>query len=185
MVVTAIVALITGIVLANNNRFGGVVLLENLAYDIALSVRQAQVNSISVVRFSSDNFNAGYGMSFKLSTPNTYTLFADTSGNGLYDCTAPGTGGCELVSATTVQLGYRILSLCATPVGGSETCSGISSLDVLFVRPEPDAWISINGNSCILSHSSCQEGARIIVESPQGGTRSIVVEANGQISVGR
>src|SRR3989344_4615422 len=42
MVVTGILVVITSLILANNTRFGGAVLLENLAYDIALSMRKAQ-----------------------------------------------------------------------------------------------------------------------------------------------
>ncbi|MBI4087782.1 prepilin-type N-terminal cleavage/methylation domain-containing protein [Candidatus Kaiserbacteria bacterium] len=185
LVVTAIVVVITGVVFANNNRFGGVVLLQNLTYDVALSIRQAQVYGISVARFGDATFSAGYGNDFDLSSPTTYTLFADASENGLYDCPAPGTSGCELVAATTISSGYRIQSLCATPAGGTETCSGVSSLDVLFKRPEPDAWISINGNSCILDSAQCQESARITLVSPKGDTMSVVIDANGQIAVGK
>lgn len=181
---TAIIVLITSVVLANNNRFGGIVLLQNLTYDVALSIRQAQIYGISVTRFAADpTFSAGYGVDFDLSSPSAYTLFADISGNGLYDCTDPGSIGCEIVGATSISSGYHIQSLCATPAQGIESCSGVLSLDVLFKRPEPDAWISANGNSCLLQSSNCEESARIILESPRGDTMSVVVEANGQISV--
>jgi prepilin-type N-terminal cleavage/methylation domain-containing protein len=185
MVVTGIIVVVTGVVLANNNRFGGVVLLENLTYDVALSVRQAQVYGISVSRFGASNFGAGYGVDFNKSSPTTYTLFGDSSGNGLYDCTTPGSLNCELISATNINSGYYVASLCATPAGGSETCSGISSIDIVFKRPEPDAWISINGISCISDTSACQESARITLESPRGDLMSVDVAANGQISVGK
>lgn len=185
LVVTAIITVITGVVFANNNRFGGIILLENLTYDVALSIRQAQVYGISVSRFGDTNFSAGYGIDFNVSSPTTYTLFGDSSDNGLYDCTIPGSGGCELVAATTIASGYRIASLCSTPAGGSEGCSGINTIDVLFKRPEPDAWISSNGNSCITDSSACQESARITLTSPRGDTMSVVIEANGQISVGK
>ncbi|MBP9757776.1 MAG: prepilin-type N-terminal cleavage/methylation domain-containing protein, partial [Candidatus Pacebacteria bacterium] len=65
LVVIGIIVVISGVILANNSRFGGVVQLQNLAYDIALSVRQAQVYGISVQRFnSSDTFASAYGMHF-------------------------------------------------------------------------------------------------------------------------
>lgn len=183
-VVTAIIVIITGVVLANNNRFGGQVLLQNLAYDIALSIREAQVNGISVARFGSDaTFGAGYGVDFNLSNPNVYTLFGDISGNGLYDCASPGSSSCELVTATTISPGYKVQSLCVTPGQGAESCDGISKLDILFKRPEPDAWISVNGDSCITVSSYCEESARIVLSSPRGDTVSVVIEANGQISV--
>ncbi|MDP2648287.1 MAG: hypothetical protein Q8P19_00075 [bacterium] len=183
LAVTAIIALITSIVLVNNNRFGGVVLLENLTYDVALSIRQAQVYGISVARFGSNEFVSGYGVHLAISSPGTYALFADVSSSGLYDCPVPDSPGCELVSAASIRQGYQVSSLCATPIGGAESCSEISRLDILFKRPEPDAWISRNGDSCTINNSSCMESARIVLSSPRGDTMSVVVEANGQIAV--
>src|SRR3989344_9303934 len=43
LVVTGILVLISGLVLANNTRFGGAILLKNLAYDVGLSIREVQV----------------------------------------------------------------------------------------------------------------------------------------------
>lgn len=197
LVVTAIIVVITGVVLVNNSRFGGVVLLENLAYDMALSIRQAQVFGISVARFGTSNFSSGYGVSFDLAHPTAYALFADLSVNGLYDadlsvnglydCTTPGAADCELVRATTIGQGFYIQSLCVTPAGGTESCAGTTKLDVLFKRPEPDAWISDStaGASCTLTPNACAESARIILESPRGNTMSVVVEGNGQVAVQR
>src|SRR3989344_5480115 len=89
MVVTGIFVVITSLILANNTRFGGAVLLENLAYDIALSVRRAQVYGIAVRRFGEDDFSAGYGVNFTIGTPAVYILFADiypkSTGNGIYE----------------------------------------------------------------------------------------------------
>lgn len=177
LVVTAIMALISGLVLANNTRFGGVAQLQNLAYDIALSVREAQIYGISVARFN-NVYAPAYGMHFDSASPTSYVLFADVLSpqNGVYDCPNPGTANCELVRASTIQAGYAITSLCATPSGGSESCV-MSSLDISFERPEPDAYIragEIEGIS---------EAARIVVSSPRGDVKSISVEVNGQISV--
>jgi type II secretory pathway pseudopilin PulG len=186
IVITAIIGIITTVILANNNRFGGVVLLQNLTYDVALSIRQAQVygiSGISSTRYGSATFSTGYGVNFNLGSPTAYTSFADLSANGMYDCANPGGAGCELISAQSIGLGYHIQGLCATPAQGTETCDGISKVDVLFKRPEPDAWISINGSSCVSQSASCQESARIKLESPKGDSMSVIVAANGQISV--
>jgi prepilin-type N-terminal cleavage/methylation domain-containing protein len=172
VVVTGIIALISSLVLANNSRFGGVVLLQNLAYDIALSIRQAQQFGISVQSFQG-NFGAAYGMHFQLSpaTGNTvYVLFADAvDRNGLYD-----TG--EFVQSTTVSQGYRIADLCVTPPSSAEVC-GLTSIDITFQRPEPDAYI----RSALVS--GLNESARIRVSSPRGDVKEITIEANGQIAV--
>lgn len=190
IVVVAIIVVITAIVLADNNRFGGRVLLQNFAYDVALSVRQAQVYGISVQRFGTETFSAGFGVHFSTeseSNRRSFVLFADglippNGTYGLYDCPNPSTSNCEYISASTMSNGYRILDLCGTSLLGVETC-GLEQLDVLFKRPEPDAWISTEGTSCIVQHSSCQQSARIVLESPRGDTANVILEANGQISV--
>lgn len=187
IVVVGIITLISGLVLVNNNSFSGNVILQNLAYDIALSVRQAQVYGISVQRFNGI-FGSAYGMHFQVDSSNasTYALFADALDpvNGLYDCPSPGTASCELVQSTTVGQGYRISSVCVTSAGGTQQCG--SRLDVTFKRPEPDACIAINGESPLNAAGACTGGAasaRIVVTSPQGKTKSVVVDVNGQISV--
>ncbi|HVU75497.1 MAG TPA: prepilin-type N-terminal cleavage/methylation domain-containing protein [Candidatus Paceibacterota bacterium] len=172
IVVTGIIALISSLVLVNNNRFGGEVLLQNLSYDIALSIRQAQQYGISVQNFQGD-FGAAYGMHFQLSPSSgngVYVLFADAvNHNGLYDSG-------ELVQSTTISQGYRVADLCVTPPSSAEVC-GLSTLDITFQRPEPDAYI----RSSVVS--GLGESARIRVESPRGDVKDITVESNGQIAV--
>jgi type II secretory pathway pseudopilin PulG len=177
LVVTGIMILIAGLILVNNNKFGGKILLENLAYDMALTVRKAQIYGISVLRSGSGTYTSGYGMHFSVSTPTSYTLFADAvQTDGLY------TAG-EQVESFSIDHGYRIEKLCAPAGTDITTCQSVNQLDVLYKRPEPDAWISANGNSCIVSQSNCQESARVGLVSPVGDRTNFVVDINGQVSV--
>lgn len=183
LVVTGILTIISSFVLVNNHRFGGAILLENLAYDIALSIRQSQAYGIAVRRFGTSNFGTGYGMHFSASMPTTYVLFADAlSANGLYDG-CPDTISCELVQSTQILRGYRVDDLCAKPSSGGVEICGLTQLDVLFKRPEPDAYISANGVSGVANPAASQERGRIILESPRGDRRSVVVEIAGQIAI--
>jgi Tfp pilus assembly protein FimT len=190
LVVCGIMVIVTSLILANNNEYGGQVLLQNFAYDVALSVRQAQVYGISVQRFgtgSSSVFSAGYGVDFNMSTPSTYNIFADAvNPNGLYDCTQPGVS-CELVSAEAINRGYSISKLCAPAGNDAATCTSVSRVDVLFLRPEPDALITSCGSSCstscLLNGSACAASARVVLQSPRGDTMSVSIQANGQIAV--
>lgn len=184
LVVTGILVLISGLILFNNRQFKGRILLENLAYDIALSVRQAQVYGISVRQFG-DTFDISYGMHFNVqSSSHTYNLFGDTGGvsaNGLWD---PG----EDVSPSpyNIESGYFIARLCVPAGVDPGTCSPVTQIDIVFRRPEPDACISKDGVSGITGEYKCTEGqesARIILQSPQGEETSVVVESTGQISV--
>lgn len=190
LVVIGIIVVISGVIFANNVRFGGVVQLQNLAYDIALSIRQAQVYGISVQRFQqTSTFAAAYGMHFESSSPNIFVLFGDVNPplNGIYD---PGGGVPELVQSTNIQSGYTVAYLFVTPPGGSESATGtVTSLDVTYRRPNPDAYISKNGDVLTfnaqgkLTGGNINEQARIVVRSPRGDLKSIVVSSNGQISV--
>jgi hypothetical protein len=164
-----------------------VIQLQNLAYDIALSIRQAQVYGISVQRFNaSPTFAPAYGMHFAISSPNNYVLFGDVSSppNGVFDLSG---GTPELVESTTIQSGYQIVGLYATPPGLAEI--SVSSLDITYRRPDPDAYISRNGDLLTFNakgkyvSGNINEQARILLQSPRGDQKSVVVSSNGQISV--
>ena len=182
IVVMAIVVVVSTLILANNARFGGAILLESLAYDVGLSIQKAQVYGEGVRRFGTDTYSAGYGIRFNRATPISYVLFADVypspDGNGLYEAEQA-----ELVESLTMLQGFRVVDLCGVGAGGTEEICDYSTLDVIFKRPEPDAYISVNGISGIVSPSALQERGRIILESPRGDRISVVVEATGQIAV--
>lgn len=180
LVVTAIFITISGVVLANHSRFGGQVVLENMAYDIALSVRHAQLYGIAVRRFGT-TFGVGYGMHFGSAT--TYQLYADSlGGNGIYDCPDPSNPAtCELVESTTIVGGHQITSLCVRSTGNSTFTCGKNRLDVLFKRPEPDAYI--RASTAGVADGVLYEAAQIILTSPRGLQKAITLEHTGQISV--
>jgi prepilin-type N-terminal cleavage/methylation domain-containing protein len=182
IVVMAIFTFLTTVILANNARFGGVILLENLAYDIGLSIRKAQVYGIAVRGFGGSDFDLGYGIHFDSATPTTYVLFGDVyptgAGNGLYESDQG-----ELVESITMQGGFRVANVCATAGGGAEESCGLGTLDIFFRRPEPDAYISANGVSGVVDQAALQQQGRILLESPRGDQISVVIEATGQIAV--
>lgn len=197
MAVCGIMAVMAGIILANQGKFGGQVLLQNFAYDVALSVRQAQVYGISVQRFSNGKFNAGYGVYIDRSVSTTnYVLFGDN------DTTTPGglpdglykEGLDDATQRISVTRGYFISKLCV-PAGSDASCTGgteVSQVDIVFVRPEPDALIGWRDNDvaktlhqCLPSRAAanCGSSARIVMQSPRGDTMSVLVYNNGQITV--
>jgi len=176
LVVTGIFMVLSTIVLSTNARFGSVIVLKNLAHDMALTIRQAQVYGIAVRRYQEGggaNFYVGYGMHFTLpgeGSPSTYELFADAIKNGVYD---PG----ETIQSTTLAGGYRIVDICAREAAtGIETCS-VPEVHMVFRRPEPDALIRRAAGA------SLDDRVRIIIESNKGDQAEVVVESSGQISV--
>jgi len=169
LVVAGIVTVVSGIMLANYANFGGAITLRNLAYDVALSLREAQTFGISVRQFEGQ-FTSGYGMHIQRSSPTTYILFADAvTPNKRYDAG-------ELVDSISIGRGFFISDLCVIPASASTETCGIDRIDVVFERPEPDARILYN-------ETATAQSARIILESPRGDKAGVLVEASGQISV--
>jgi prepilin-type N-terminal cleavage/methylation domain-containing protein len=187
LVVTAILVIVSGLVLANHSRFGGKILLQNLAYDMALSVRQAQVYGISVRQFGAGTYSAGYGIRFSTSVPTSYVLFADAVQiDGMFS-------NGESVQTYSLDRGYRVAKLCAPAGTNRSTCTSVPSLDILFKRPEPDAYISANGVPCVSWDGTqyqaivgqCQESARIVLSAPSGDQVDFIVDLNGQVAVNK
>jgi type II secretory pathway pseudopilin PulG len=173
LVVAGIFMVLSTVVLSANTQFGNRVVLQNLAHEMALTVREAQVYGIAVRRFSGSNFDVGYGMYFIPSdgeNQTIYQLFGDAIANGVYD-------GGETVRTMTLASGYRIVDICARDASSSiETC-GLPAIHVLFYRPEPDAIIRR------IAGTPSDDRARIIIESPRGTRAQVVIETSGQISV--
>jgi prepilin-type N-terminal cleavage/methylation domain-containing protein len=181
LVVMAIFSVISLIVLANHSRFNSSVLLGSLAYDMALSVREAQVYGLSVRgqdvgSNSFTNFNVGYGIHFSGSS--SYIFFADKNGNKKYDNSTTD----SIIKTYTLNSQHSISEFCGiTSTGGTQCSTGrggttITSLDVVFFRPDPDA--NMNSNQ-----ASNYSRAEIHVLSTGGETRTINIASTGQISV--
>ena len=172
LVSIGIFSVITSIAVFNNAQFNSSILLTNLAYEVALSVRQAQVYGVTVKKDSEDNFTSAYGVHFDLATPTTYFLFQDTNYNKYYDI------GDINIETFYLKKGSGITQFCVTPNDSSIACTsdGTSKLDVTFIRPTPDAWIKKD-------NGASQSKADICIVSSQGIKRKVVVENSGQISV--
>lgn len=172
LVSLSIMTVISTVVLANHTRFNSSVLLESLAYEIGLSVRQAQVFGVSV-RQSATGFSAGYGVHF--SDTSSYLFFVDTNASRAYE-----EGVDAIVNAYSLSQGHRILAYCGYTAAGVARCSNsdvpITHLDIVFLRPNPDAVMSSN-------ESDLYSRSVITVAAAAGDTRSVEIASTGQISV--
>jgi prepilin-type N-terminal cleavage/methylation domain-containing protein len=174
LVTISILVVITAIILVNQNRFGGTISLSNLAYQLALTIRQAQTYGVSVLETGAGtgNFQAAYGVHFTSGTPTSYILFRDFDGSGRYS------GPTENMVFLSIQNGNRIYSICGTLAGGTVKCNPtITSLDILFTRPDPDAIIRTD----IIADT--YQSAQITLQSGQGLLRTVTVSVTGQIAV--
>jgi len=173
IVAVGILALISTIVLANHTKFNGSVLLGSLAYDIGLSIREAQVFGVSVRQYNND-FQLGYGVYFEAGQ--AYSLFADVNRDRVYDSED------SIIRSYGLQKGFVIQKFCGITSENISYCSTdasdpITHLSVVFLRPEPDAFISSNKVGILYSRGT------ITVMSPGGETRTVDVASTGQISI--
>ena len=179
IVAIAIMVFILAVILVNYRKFDSGIVMTNLAYDIALSIRTAQTYGVSTkgTRPESGNqtFETAHGVSF--TSPSTsYNLFSDINDDKLLT-----TGlSLETAGATTYKLNgsYRISDICSTD-GGTETC-GRTSVDITFKRPNPDAVIAVGG-----AYSATISAVEIHLTSSQDASaeKIITVRPTGQISV--
>ena len=178
MVALGIFVIVTAIVFVGNSRFNNTIFLTNLAYDLALTVSRAQSYGINVRPFDgiTNPFEVGYGVHFKRGSATTdpkesdnfsFVLFADANLNKNYN------NPDEFLERYLVRRGNSISNLYC---GETALVDG-ASIDVTFLRPDPDANFYCNG---IPSNAS---SVKIEVISPAGIKKNVTIEATGQISV--
>ncbi len=182
MVTVGIFVLLTGLLVAKYGTFNQGILLTNLAYDVALTLRSAQSYGLNVksaptaTQTYSDTFTSAYGVHFDNGTsgspaPNTQIIFfIDANDNKVYD---PNANPSEKISSYTIQRGSKVETLCVN----DETlpcATTVSTLDITFKRPDPDAVI--NGNPA-------NSYAEIRLRSSDGSIKKVIVRRTGQIAV--
>jgi prepilin-type N-terminal cleavage/methylation domain-containing protein len=189
MVTIGIFTIISGIVLFNYNGFNSRILLQNLAYDVALTIRQAQVYGVGV-RELTVNQTPPYGIFFAEDdtggSTGSYILFADIDEDGEFDGNAGDCTGNECIERYVFQRGNRISQFCAvqggTPICSLPGASSLQSLVIFFKRPNPEALFTAKdqGGSAVVGI----EEAVVTVVNPEGTiSKTITVKSTGQISV--
>ncbi|QQR82868.1 type II secretion system protein [Candidatus Campbellbacteria bacterium] len=172
IVTVSIIALISTVVLVRNGQFDNEVLLADVAYDVALSVRQAQNYGINVLG-QGNEFDFPYGVYFEPDMT-TYTLFQDKASTD-YRYTPDE----ETLETFTLGRGFTVARIC-TDVSSLDACdvSRIENATIIFKRPNPDAIINADEKG-----GSAMGAVGIELVAPRGGSRFIVVRSTGQISV--
>jgi hypothetical protein len=164
------------VVLANYRDFERKMVIGNLAQDVALSVRLAQVYGLNVRGANNaDEFNVSYGVHF-IQNSNEYYLYKDTDRalNGFVYGNIS-----DKVETYTIGGGYTISDVCAQITVGSEECfssNAITWLDIAFDRPKPDSIFTS-------SSGASYGGATIDIKGPSGLIRTVEVLSTGYINV--
>jgi type II secretory pathway pseudopilin PulG len=194
----SIFLVITGITVFGYGNFRSKVSLQNLAGDIALTIRSVQAYAIGVIGKDGD-FSSGYGLNFSTgqsgvnsaySNERSFIIFHDENSNNIYDAE-------EDVSCSDTDECDEIVNISGTSKirgiylnGSSEPIEGTTSLDIGFKRPNPDALFCFrwdpSSDYCDWDNQQI-EYAKIVVSNGLSGdeeiTKIIKVSNTGQISI--
>ena len=193
LVSISIFAFMTAFLVSKYGTFNQSVLLTNLAYDTALTVRSAQTFGLNVQGTATSSpsvlgFNYAYGVHFDPAKPTQFILFVDLCGTNKFETGASCSNNALLTLGATAEIqstysfrqGFTIKSICAGT--GSGSCVAISSpyaLDVIFKRPNPDAIIQNTTNGA----TNPAQYAKVVMTATDGSIKAIVVQSTGQIAV--
>ncbi|HEY4511871.1 MAG TPA: prepilin-type N-terminal cleavage/methylation domain-containing protein [Candidatus Paceibacterota bacterium] len=178
LVSLGIFAVVTALVLMKHQSFSGGILLTNLAYETALTVRRAQSFGINV-KGQGPVFDIWYGVHFDRSKPTEFLLFADSNKNTTYE----GTGACdgidtadECFEKVLIKRNMSFNQLCiAGP--SAEDCNR-NIINIIFKRPDPEARIYDNDVP-----GTAYGSVKIVLVASDGRSKNVVVRKTGQISV--
>lgn len=198
IIVIAIFAMISGVVLYNSRDFTKQVELENTAQEIALAIKEAQTKAVSgsinqnITLDSAERVR--YGVMFSSidgdnelpNASNQFVLFQD------FDPASIGYWGGGVCGATDECLdmyeiteNVEIVSVCVDAKAGAEVCDddlASSGVSVVFERPFPNALITTAGDG--IGAVAGRQDVTITIQSKNGGqTKNIVVWSTGQLTV--
>ncbi len=192
MMSVAIMMLVSAVVIYNHQKFNDNLEITNLAYTVALSLRQAQVYGMSVQGLiegdsEEERFGVAYGVHFDMDHPTSYIFFADTNHDGRYggdedNCSAGSSGGDLCLEKVTIGRGNQLGALCENSTAGTSCYSTNRAIDVTYKRPEPDGNFKSslsNGtpNSVVISD------VIVRIVSPGGRSKDISAYTTGQIAI--
>src|SRR3989344_171401 len=126
LISVGIMSVIFTVVILNQSKYTDGIALTNLADEISSMISQAQVYSTGVKEFSTDEFNASYGLAFSLLSPggsnSAYIYFADRDGNNIYDgdWSCPTDVNSECISRVDISRGNVIDKFCIEKIDSSQ-----------------------------------------------------------------
>lgn len=175
MVTVGIFVFMTALVMSKYNDFYSGIIFKNMAYDIAITVRQAQSYGISVKADTvSSSFNKAYGVNFSSANPSRFSLYPYSSSGSVYTFSG------DPEKTYNLKFGATVYDRRVGSSGGGSTMTPVNVLDIIFQRPNPEVIIcgttSGGGNSCI--YTSAQIQLRLGTK-----TKQIDINKAGQVSI--
>lgn len=179
LVVFFIMASILAMVIPGYLEYSTQLELENLALDVALTIREAQAYGAGAKVSLAGNFDTPYGVYFDINVPNSFVFFEDRNLDSYYTL-----GTDAIINTYTMKNGYLLDDLCAEVGGNPYVCvtGGIRAINIVYKRPNPDSIISMidsSGNP----FGGWQDDVLIELISPDQTTIKVNVSGNGSVSL--
>lgn len=182
IIVIAIFVIITTVALFNQGRLSSSVLLTNMAYEVGLAVREAQIYGIGVRSDDTgSNFSGQYGAHFNIANPRQVIVYADNPNDVNNTLFTYDAGEEKYIYEFNNSRGNKISALCVGDLsnGPCNNAIGKNTVDVLFRRPNP---------ASIVKHSDIQNPISdrvyiVVTNIDEDECRVVIVEPTGQIRV--
>lgn len=202
LMVLAIFTILTSVVMYNYAEFNSKTIMSNMAYEIALTVRQAQVYSLGVRgQVGANSFDNRYGVYFNTSNGGKeFAFFFDRKPTGeeavpdgwcegdegepnCLSCIAGENGEC--LEKVTLTRDIFISKICLSngidpidTIGNCKEGDSEEDVSVTFDRPNPDAKIRVDSAVGYLN-----KNLGLVVKNNFGNQRAVIIRSTGQISV--
>ena len=176
MVSISIMTLVSTVILVKNRSFNNALLLRNQAYEIAFSLRQAQLTAVSSNATETSTRRPQYGIHITTSS-STYRMFRDNGNNQNWfdslDTVIPAG------VAETIDSRYEVKDI----VNAAGTSLGVSALSITFVRPNFDALFYSGASTQITGPVYLKIGPKDSTGYSAAPFRLVEITGTGQISV--
>ncbi len=177
MVTVGIFVFMTALLLAKYNSYYSGTIFKNQAYDVAITLRQAQSFGISVKadpgQIDNPRFDAAYGVKFPGTNVTGFELRA-------YGGTPPNFVEGALEKDYKLKYGAYFSQLILTQDGSSNPAYADSAF-VVFQRPNPEAIICARVNGTLTCNA--YKYLELVMKSQDNKTKSIKINSSGQISI--
>lgn len=175
MVTTGIIAILSAISFYGLNTYADYFTLKEASRGVDALVRTTQGYAINVqdVGESEVAYIGRYGISFSKSNNTEIISFVGNVNNYQYDSPAD-----QFIQNTVLGRGVKITNVCYKTTDNPLFCEDkFSKIDILYIRPKPDAKFSIEN----LSNDKISE-VEFTLESSKGRKATVIVGATGYIA---
>jgi prepilin-type N-terminal cleavage/methylation domain-containing protein len=202
IITISIMLIMSTAILFRQAKFSSDILITNMAYEIALSIREASIYGVSGRVGQGPVSQAGYGLRFSMdptdqSKYNQYFAFTDEPTtdapagqdnvyNYFFDPNSGVIPADSVIGSNIIMSQGFIRRFCGVNSNGTYDCvneGDTGVLDIVFVKPDPEANIRL-ANDSLGDELRAVSDAIIVIESALGDKcRTIRVSGAGQASV--